>query len=150
MEPVFSGNADLQYKFFYQLRLAVADLRLVDIGRKKNDKLTGFETDIAQVVLRDGIKGEVFFLIIGGGRLLPIQGGIAEFFGPRDHDLDIGIVAMAFGVAFLHGLRGIFIDDGEGVVPVDVVFAYGQGVETGGQREVDGFCKMRVDGLVPE
>ena len=122
----------------------------MDIRREEDDELARAEADVAQVFFGNGIEGNVFFFVVGDGGLLTIEGGIAELFRTCHHDLDVGVVAVAFGVTFLEGFGRVFIDDGEGVVPVDVVSADGQGGQVGIQGKVDGFGKVGVDGLVPK
>lgn len=146
----FSGDADLEHQLFYQLRSFVIYFGLVNICREEDDELSGAEADIAQVFFGNGIKGYVFFFIVPDGGLLTIERGIAELFRASDHDLDVGVVAVAFGVTFFEGFGRVFVDDGKDVVPVDVVSADGQGGQIGVQRKVDGTSEVFVNAFVPE
>jgi len=121
----------------------------MDIGGEEDDELAGAEADVAQVVSWYREKGNVFFFVIGDGRLLTGEGCVAEFFGAGDHDLDVGVVPVTLGIAFFQGFGSIFIDDGEDVVAVDVMPADGKGGEVGGQGKVDGFGEVGTDGFVP-
>ena len=150
MGVALSGDADLEHELSYQLRGFVIYFGLMNIRREEEDELSGAEADIAQVFFGNGVEGYVFFFIVGDGGLLSVEGDIAELFRACDHDLDVGVVAVAFGVAFFEGFGSVFIDDGEGVVAVDVVSADGQGGQVGIQRKVDGFGKVGIDGFVPK
>ena len=74
---------------------------------------------------------------------------IAEAFGAGDHDLDVGIVAMAFRVAFGDGLGGIFVDDGEDILSVYRIFARFYAGKIRGEGVGDGFFEVGADALVP-
>ena len=142
-------NGDFYYYLFHQVGLAGEYFRLMDIGWEKNDELSGWEGDIAKVLLCDGIESEIFFRVIRRRSGLVGQGRIAEFFCSGDHDLDIGIFTMTFGGAFCHGFGHVFVYDDKGVVPVNLVFAGGHGVEVGFQDIMDRFFEIWADDLIP-
>lgn len=150
MVLALSGDADLEHELFHQLRGFVIYFGLVNIRGEEDDELSGAEADIAQVFFGDGVEGYVFFFVVGDGGLLSVEGGIAELFRACDHDLDVGIVAMALGVAFFEGFGRVLIDDGECIVAVDVVSADGKSGQVCIQRKVDGIGKVCVDRFIPE
>ena len=143
------GDTDLQDQLFYGFGLIIINFWLMDIGREEDNELTGTKTYIAEVFFRNGEEGHIFFFIVGDGGLLTGERGVTEFFRTVDHDLDIGVVLVAFGVAFFYGFGRVFVDDGEDIVAVDVMSADGQGGEVGCQGKVDGFGKMGADDFVP-
>ena len=141
---------DFEDDFFYQPGLDIEDLRLVNVGREEDDELSGCEPDVADLILRDCVESNVPLFIVGCGRDGGFQRGVAKSFGAGEDDLNIGIIPMAFGIAFFSRLGGIFIDDGKDVVAIDVMPSCLQGCQVGGQGKVDGPGKIGTDSFIPE